>query len=127
MDFPTDLKYTDHDEWIRVDGDVITIGITEFAQDALGELVHIELPEVGDDVNAGDALVEVESVKAVADVYSPVSGEVIAVNEELDGSEETVNNDPYAGGWLVKIRAADASALDALMSVEQYQAKIAGA
>lgn len=124
MNFPDDLKYTGHDEWLRLEGDVVTLGISDYAQDALGELVHIELPEVGDDAVLGEALAEVESVKAVAEVYSPVDGEIVAVNEGLDGEEETVNTDPYGAGWLVKIKISDVSQLDALMSVADYRAKV---
>jgi glycine cleavage system H protein len=124
MNIPTELKYTDHDEWISIDGDVVTLGITDFAQDALGELVHIELPEVGESFGVGDALCEVESVKAVAEVYSPVAGEVIEVNEALDGDEEKVNSEPYSGGWLVKLRVADLSPAAALLDAAAYAAKI---
>lgn len=127
MNFPDDLKYSDHDEWSRLEGDVVTLGISDYAQDALGELVHVELPEVGDETSVGDALCEVESVKAVAEVYSPVDGEVIEVNGALDGEEELVNSDPYGAGWLVKIRVTDPSQLDALMSTADYRAKIASA
>ena len=125
MKFPTDLKYTQHDEWVRLDGDTLVLGITDFAQDALGELVHVELPDVGKHVKAGDSICEVESVKAVADVYSPVSGEVVEVNEELDGSEDAINRDPYGKGWLVKIRVLDRNGLSTLLDVTAYQAKVA--
>lgn len=124
MNFPDDLLYSDHDEWVRLEGDVITLGISDYAQDALGELVHVELPEVGDEVEAGAEICEVESVKAVAEVYCPASGEVIEINEELDGEEETVNSDPYGAGWLIKIRISDPSDLDGLMSVADYRAKV---
>lgn len=124
MDFPQDLKYSEHDEWIRVDGDVITVGITDYAQDSLGELVFIDLPEEGDEVSAGDAVCEVESVKAVAEVYSPVDGTIAAVNESLDGAEETVNSDPYGEGWLFKVQASDTGPLDDLMSAADYEKKI---
>ena len=124
MSIPSDLKYTKHDEWVRVEGDTVTLGITDHAQDALGELVHIELPEVGESVSAGDAVCEVESVKAVAEVYTPVDGEIAEVNEDLDGEEETVNDDPYGKGWLVKITVSDASGLDDLLDAEAYQAKL---
>ena len=125
MNFPADLKYSAHDEWVRVEGDVVVVGISDFAQDALGELVHIELPDVGKTVSAGDSVCEVESVKAVADVYAPVSGEVIEVNTELDGNEQLVNDDPYQAGWLFKIRVSDAAGLAGLMDLAAYQAKIA--
>ena len=125
MDFPDRLKYTLHDEWIAIDGDVVTLWITAFAQDALGDIVHVELPEVGTVFAAGAAVCEVESVKAVAEVYCPVGGEVVAVNEALDGSEETVNSDPYGGGWLIKLRCTDLGPAGALMDAVAYQAKIA--
>jgi glycine cleavage system H protein len=122
MNFPSHLKYTKHDEWAKVDGDVVTIGITDFAQDQLGELVHIELPEVGRQVSADEAILEVESVKAVSDVFSPVSGEVVEVNSALDGDESKVNTDPYGEGWLVKIRVS--GGVDGLMDVDAYKAQV---
>lgn len=125
MNFPKDLRYTSHDEWVRVDGDVATIGISDFAQDALGELVHVELPEVGRDVALGDAFCEVESVKAVAEIYAPVSGQVVAVNEALEDNAEAINADPY-GSWIVKIKLTDPSELNALMDAETYAAKVSG-
>lgn len=124
MNFPDDLRYTSHDEWIRVDDDgLIVLGITDFAQDALGELVHVELPEVGDDIEVGAPVCEVESVKAVAEVYSPVTGEIVAVNEALEDAAETINEDPY-GAWLVKIRATGTLAVDGLLDVNAYRAKV---
>lgn len=127
MNFPADLLYTSHDEWIRKeDGDVVVIGISDFAQDALGDIVFVELPEVGDTFEAGEAVAEVESTKATAEIYTPVSGEVVAVNEDLDGSEESVNEDPYGAGWMFKIKVSDASGLDGLMAVDAYKAKVEG-
>lgn len=126
MNFPDDLLYSSHDEWIRRDGDVITIGISDFAQDALGDLVFVELPEVGATFTAGDAIAEVESTKATAEIYTPVSGEVIAVNGDLDGSEEQINEDPYGAGWMLKLKMTDDSGLASLMGVDAYKAKIAG-
>ena len=127
MSFPTDLKYSEHDEWVRLDGETVILGITDFAQDALGELVHIELPEVGDTFDSGDEIAEVESVKAVSSIFTPVAGEVIEINEDLDGNEQWINEDPYAKGWLVKMRVSDASGLDAMLDVAAYQAKVADA
>ncbi len=127
MKFPPDLKYSDHDEWVRTEGDEAVIGITAFAQDALGELVFIDLPEVGAALAVGDVLCEVESVKAVAEVYASFDCQVIAVNEELDGAEENVNNDPYGAGWLVRVKIVDGSGLDSLLDADAYQAKIADA
>jgi len=121
MNVPSDLQYTEHDEWIRVEGNTLTIGISDYAQDQLGEIVHIELPEVGDTIASGDAACEVESVKAVAEVYSPVSGTVVAVNEDLDDEPEKVNEDPY-GSWLVKIETDEA--LSGTMDAAAYTAKI---
>lgn len=126
MNVPENLRYTSHDEWVLVDGDTATIGITDFAQDALGELVHVELPEVGEVFAVGAAVAEVESVKAVAEIYAPIGGEVVEVNEALDGEEEKINEDPYAVGWLFKLRIADPSELDALLDAAAYAAKIAG-
>jgi glycine cleavage system H protein len=125
MNFPADLKYTAHDEWCRVDGDTVTVGISDFAQDALGELVHVELPEVGKRVKAGDEVCEVESVKAVAAVYAPVTGEIVESNTDLDGNEQVINNDPY-GAWLFKIKVSDPAGLSALMDAKAYQGKIGG-
>ena len=124
MSVPDNLKYTDHDEWVRVEGNIAVIGITDFAQGELGELVHVEMPEVGDELDAGDAVCEVESVKAVAEVYTPVAGKVVEVNEALDGSEETINNDPYGEGWIVKIEMSDTAGLDSMLDAAAYQSKL---
>lgn len=124
MKIPADLLYTSHDEWLKIDGNVVTIGVTDFAQDALGELVHIELPEDEDEVEAGAAVVEVESVKAVAEVYSPVDGKIIEVNEGLDGEEELVNTDPYGAGWLIKIHTETTISPDDYLSASAYKDKI---
>ncbi len=125
MQFPADLKYTKEHEWLRVDGDVVTVGVTDFAQDALGDVVYVDLPEVDGAVSAGDTVAEIESVKAVSDVYSPVTGQIVAVNEELDGSEESINEDPYGAGWLFQIKLADVAELDGMMDVAAYQAFVA--
>lgn len=127
MNIPANLRYTDHDEWIRTEGsDVIVLGITDFAQDALGDIVFVQLPEVGTTYAAGDAIAEVESTKATAEIYTPVAGEVIEVNGALDGGEEQVNDDPYGEGWMVKLRIADAGGLAALKDAAAYQQKIQG-
>jgi len=123
MNVPADRKYTEHDEWVLLDGDVMTLGITDFAQDALGELVLVTMPEVGDSLDAGDAACELESVKAVAEVFSPLAGEVIEINEALDGAENTVNEDPYDAGWLVKIRVSSTD-LPGCVDAATYQSKI---
>jgi len=124
MKFPEHLLYTTHDEWVHVDGDIITVGISDFAQDALGELVHVEMPEVGDTFDADDMACEVESVKAVAEVYAPAAGEIIAINEDLEDAAENVNSAPYES-WLFKLRVSDPAPLDALISASAYAAKVA--
>lgn len=122
MNFPKDLKYTENDEWVRVDGDVGTIGITDFAQDQLSDVVFVEyLVFEGDVVDQGDPCTTVESVKAAADVYTPVSGEIVAVNEELADSPETVNSDPYGEAWMFKVKLDDASELDDLLDAEEAE------
>jgi glycine cleavage system H protein len=121
MTFPEGLKYTEHDEWVAVDGDVATVGITDYAQDQLGELVHVELPKVGKTIAQGAVICEVESVKAVAEVYSPVSGTVIEVNGALDDAAEQINADPY-GSWIFKVRLS--APVSGLMDVAAYRAKI---
>jgi glycine cleavage system H protein len=123
MDNPSDLKYTNSHEWLRDNGDgTATVGITFHAQDALGELVYVELPAVGRGVTAGEACVVVESTKAASDVYAPATGEVIAVNEALADAPQTVNESPYEAGWLFRIRIADAAQLAGLMSAADYAA-----
>lgn len=120
-EIPTDLRYTETHEWASVEDDgTIKVGITDHAQSQLGDLVYVELPEVGDRVEAGDACAVVESVKAASDVYSPVTGEVTAVNEDLDGSPELVNQDAFGDGWLFALNVDDAGAVDKLMDAEAY-------
>jgi glycine cleavage system H protein len=121
MNYPDELKYTEEHEWVLVEDDVVTIGITDFAQDQLGDVVFVELPEVGDSVEAGSTFGVVESVKAVSDVYSPVSGEVVEINEELPDEPEVLNNSPYEDGWMIKVKLEDVSCLDDLMDVSAYQ------
>ncbi len=123
MENPGDLRYTESHEWVRREADgSLTIGITAHAQDALGELVYVELPDVGRKVDKGEACIVVESTKAASDVYAPVAGEVLAVNELLGTDPQTVNSDPFGEGWLVKLRPADAAAFDGLMSAADYSA-----
>jgi len=117
---PTDLKYTKEDEWIRVDGDEATVGITDYAQDSLSDIVYLELPDVGDSFAMGDTFGVVESVKAAADLYMPLSGEVTAVNEALIDAPETVNADPYGEAWMIRLRMSDPSQLDDLMDAAAY-------
>jgi glycine cleavage system H protein len=122
MDYPEDLKYTEEHEWVMVEDDVVTVGITDFAQDALGDVVFVELPDDGSTVESGKSFGVVESVKAVSDIYAPVSGEVVEVNEELPDTPELVNTSPYEDGWMVKIKLADTSELDALLDADVYKA-----
>jgi glycine cleavage system H protein len=123
---PSDRRYAKSHEWIKDEGDgSLTIGITDHAQELLGDLVFVELPEVGQSLTAGGDCAVVESVKAASDVYSPVSGEVIAVNEALDGAPETINEDAFGDGWMFKVKASDLSELDALMDAEGYDALLA--
>ena len=118
---PTELKYASSHEWVRNEGDgTVTVGITEHAQDLLGDMVFVEVPDVGDSVSVGDDVAVAESVKAASDIYAPVSGEVIAVNEDLEDAPELVNADTYGDGWLFKVKLADESDLDALLDAEGY-------
>ena len=123
--YPDDLRYHPEHDWARVDGDEAVLGITWFAQDALGELVHFEAPEAGATVTKDQAYAEVESVKAVSDVVAPLSGEVLDVNQKSLDEPETINGDPYGEGWLVRIRVADPSELDTLLDAEAYKAHVA--
>jgi glycine cleavage system H protein len=121
LEYPEDLRYTAEHEWVRVSGDVVRVGITAFAQEALGDVVYVSLPGVGDTVSAGDSCGEVESTKSVSDLYSPLGGEVTAVNEALDASPELVNSDPYGDGWMYEMRVDDAAAIDGLLDVAAYK------
>ena len=122
---PTELKYTASHEWVRAESDgVYTIGITEHAQELLGDMVFVDLPDVGDDIAGGDDCAVAESVKAASDIYSPLSGEVVAINEELEDSPELINSDPYGDGWLFKVKASDSSEYDELLDAEAYQSSI---
>ena len=123
MNFPADLRYTASHEWVRLESDgMLTIGITDLAQDSLGELVYVDLPALGKNVAAGDSCAVVESTKAASDVYAPVAGEVIATNEALSGAPQTVNESPYETGWLFRLKPATAGAEQALLTMEQYTA-----
>jgi glycine cleavage system H protein len=123
--YPDDLKYHPEHDWARVDGDEAVLGITWWAQDALGELVHFEAPAVGDSTVMGETYGEVESVKAVSDVIAPLSGEILAVNEKAIEEPESINDDPYGEGWLIRIRLSDAAEVSALLDVEAYRAVVA--
>ncbi len=125
--YPSELRYHPEHDWARVEGDTATLGITWYAQDALGEIVHYEAPESGATVTKDESYGEVESVKAVSDVVAPLSGEVLEVNETLEGAPETINEDPYGEGWMVRIRLSDPSELDSLLDVEAYRKLVAEA
>jgi glycine cleavage system H protein len=125
FEYPDALQYTAEHEWVRIDGDVVRVGITAFAQDALGDIVYVTLPEDGADVEAGAVCGEVESTKSVSDVFSPVSGVVTARNEALDATPELVNTDPYGEGWMFEVRVADPDAIDGLLSSADYRAQLA--
>ena len=127
MPSPTDRRYTKEHEWVRVQNDLGTVGITDYAQDQLGDIVYVDLPSPGTQVKQLEKLGEIESVKAVSDLYSPVSGEVVEVNQGVNDRPELVNQSPYEGGWLVRVRLADPAELDALLTAEQYDALVAEA
>lgn len=125
MNFPGELKYTSDHEWVRVEGDVATIGITEFAQSELGDIVFVEIETVGDTLNAHDVFGTVEAVKTVSDLYLPVSGDIIEKNADLDSNPQNVNEDPYGNGWMIKVKMSNPSEVDGLLTAEAYAA-IAG-
>ncbi|MCK5689675.1 glycine cleavage system protein GcvH [Myxococcota bacterium] len=122
MNIPENLKYTKNHEWVRIEGDTAVIGITDHAQELLGDVVFVEVPEAGDAVTAGESFGTVESVKAVSDLFAPVSGEVLEVNEALADEPELVNSDAFEAGWMVKIKMSDATQAEALLSAEDYKA-----
>lgn len=124
MNFPDNLRYTSEHEWIRVEGDEAFVGITDYAQSELGEIVFIDVPTVGETVGQGEVFGSVEAVKTVSDLNMPVSGEVLEVNEELDAAPELVNNDPYGKGWIIRIAVKDAAELDKLMDAQTYEASL---
>jgi glycine cleavage system H protein len=126
MEFPEELRYSSDHEWVRLDGDRATVGITDYAQDALGDVVYVDVPDVGNQVAAADKVSEVESTKSVSDIYAPVSGTVIEVNADLADNPQRVNEDPYGEGWLCVIAVTDASELDALMDAAGYRALVEG-
>ncbi|MCM3760517.1 glycine cleavage system protein GcvH [Alkalihalobacillus oceani] len=121
---PNELKYSEEHEWVKVEGDKVRIGITDFAQSELGDIVFVELPEVGDEIEADEPFGSVESVKTVSELYAPVSGKVVEVNEELDDSPEFVNESPYEKAWMIVVEPSDSSEIDKLMSAEQYKEMI---
>lgn len=124
MNIPAELKYTKDHEWIRVEGDVATVGVTDYAQGELGDIVYIEIETEGDTLEKEDVFGTVEAVKTVSDLFMPVSGEVIEVNASLADAPETVNSDAYGNGWMIKIRISDASQLDELLSADDYKAEV---
>ena len=124
MNFPKNLKYSADHEWVKADGDVATIGITDFAQSELGDIVFVDVDTEGEELSAGDTFGSIEAVKTVSDLILPVSGEVLELNADLEDSPESVNKDPYGKGWIIKVRMAEVSELDGLMSADQYQQHI---
>ncbi len=124
LEYPEDLRYTAEHEWVRAGDGAVRVGITAYAQDALGDVVYVSLPAVGDSVTAGDSCGEVESTKSVSDIYAPLSGEVTAVNEALDASPELVNTDPYGEGWMYELRVTDEAALDGLLDHTAYREQL---
>ena len=121
MNIPGELKYSKDHEWARIEGDIITIGITDYAQGELGDIVYIELPEVGRELSAGESFGTIEAVKAVSDLFAPLSGEVVEINSKLDGTPEIVNDDPYGEGWMIKIKISNLQEIDSLLSKTAYE------
>ena len=126
MENPVNRKYTKEHEWIKIDGDIATIGITDFAQDQLTDVVFVELPEMGKQIEQNGNLCVVESVKSVSDIFSPISGEIVEVNKALENSPELVNNEPFEGGWIAKLKVKDEVELDKLMTTEEYNKFLTG-
>ena len=118
---PDDLHYSKDHEWVRVDGNVATVGITDYAQDSLGDVVYVELPKVGDDFAANESFGSVESVKAVSEVFSPVSGEIVGINEALADTPEKVNQDPYGDGWMIRVQMSNAGEVDSMLTAAEYE------
>ena len=126
MSYPSDYRYTQEHEWVRLEGNLATIGITDYAQHELGDVVYVDLPKLGAKLNAGESFGTVESVKAVSDIYAPVSGEVAEVNSALAETPETINKDPHGKAWLIKLRLANSSEVSKLMDAAAYEAFLAG-
>jgi glycine cleavage system H protein len=124
VEYPADLRYTDDHEWLRVEGDTGTVGITDFAQRELTDIVFIELPSVGDVIAQGETFGTVEAIKAVSDLYCPVDGKIVEVNEELADHPEWVNDDPYGSGWMIKIEMTDPEQAEALLTADQYKENV---
>jgi glycine cleavage system H protein len=126
LNFPEDLRYSQSHEWVKADGDTARIGITDYAQDQLGDIVFVELPDVGESFEKGAEFGTVESVKAVSELYLPVSGEIAAINESLEDAPELINNTPFSDGWMIEVKLDDASQLDALMDKDAYLSTLKG-
>jgi glycine cleavage system H protein len=126
MNYPDDLRYSTDHEWVRQEGDRVRVGITDYAQDALGDVVFVDVPAVGATVELGQSFSEVESTKSVSDIFAPVAGVIVEVNSDLDESPERLNDDPYGEGWICVIELADAAQLDALMDAEAYRSLVEG-
>ncbi len=126
LNLPENIKYSKDHEWAAMEGDMVTVGINDYAQDQLGEVVFVEMPQVGDTFDEGEEFGTVESVKAVSELYCPISGEVVAINEELEDAPELVNNDPYQGGWIMKLKTENPSEMDALMDKAAYLEMLKG-
>ncbi|HRP02176.1 MAG TPA: glycine cleavage system protein GcvH [Candidatus Kapabacteria bacterium] len=124
MDFPQNLKYTEDHEWIKIDGNIGTIGITEHAQGELGDIVYVDIPDQNANLNQGDSFGTIEAVKTVAELFSPISGKIIEVNAPLNDAPETVNTDPYGNGWIVKVELSNLAEVDGLMDAEAYKSHI---
>ena len=126
LNFPEDVRYAESHEWVKADGDTAKIGITDYAQDQLGDIVFVELPDVGESFEKGAEFGTVESVKAVSELYLPVSGEIVAINGALEDAPELINNTPFSDGWMIEVKLADSSELDALMDKDAYLSTLKG-
>ena len=124
MSYPKDLKYTKDHEWVRLEGDVATVGVTDFAQSELGDIVYVEVETVGESLDSEETFGTVEAVKTVSDLFMPVGGEILEFNESLESEPELVNQDPYGDGWMIKVKISDASEVDALMDADAYEASL---
>ena len=125
MNIPSELKYTADHEWIKVDGDIVTIGITDFAQSELGDIVYVEIETEGETLEKGAVFGTVEAVKTVSDLFMPINGEVIEVNDGIESAPESVNDDPYGRGWMIKVKVSDSAELEELLSADQYESEVA--
>jgi glycine cleavage system H protein len=124
MNIPAELKYTKDHEWVKIEGDIATVGITEFAQSELGDIVYVEIETVGETIAQEEVFGSIEAVKTVSDLFMPISGEILELNEELDGNPELVNSDPYGAGWMVKVKISDASEIENLLDAEAYKSLV---